>query len=201
MANVTKEKIGLFGGTFDPIHTGHLIVAEIIRDALDLKRIVFVPAKRHPFKDNKVMADETHRDKMIRGAIGNNKFMEVTDMELRSNQVTYTVDTVRKIQADSACRTWDIYFLMGMDNLNQLHLWKNPDILVEICQVVVFSRPGFEPAEEAREYLPRIRIVQTPLLEISSTQIRHRVKSGQTIRYLVPAEVESYIIKNNLYTT
>jgi len=201
MASVTKEKIGLFGGTFDPIHTGHLIVAEIIRDTLDLKRIIFLPTQKHPFKNSRFMADETHRAKMIRLAIRNNKSMEVSDMELRSDQVTYTVDTVRKIQADSVRRTWDIYFLMGMDNLNQLHLWKNPDLLIEMCQIVVFSRPGFKPAKEARRYLSRIRIIQIPLLEISSTQIRQRVNSGKTIRYLVPEEVEAYIIKNSLYTT
>ena len=196
-----KEKIGLFGGTFDPVHTGHLIVAEIIRDALDLKRIIFVPARKHPFKDSRFMADETHRTKMIRLAIRNNKFMEVNDMEIGSDQVTYTVDTVRQLQANSANKAWDIYFLMGMDNLNQLHLWKNPDLLIEICKIVVFSRPGFEPAKEAKKYLPHISIIQIPLLEISSTQIRRRVNSGKTIRYLVPEEVESYIIKNNLYTT
>ena len=125
--------------------------------------------------------------------------MEVSDMELRSDQVTYTVDTIKKFQVDSVGRK-EIYFLMGMDNLNQIHLWKNPDLLVEVCQIVVFTRPGFEPEREAKKYLSRIQIIQIPLLEISSTQIRRRVKDGHTIRYLVPAEVESYIVRNKLYT-
>lgn len=201
MTREKKQKIGLFGGTFDPIHTGHLIVAEIIRDALDLGRIIFVPAKNHPFKDSEFIADKTHRYEMIRLAIRDNQSMEVSDIELKSDQVTYTVDTIRKFQANHQEGSRSIYFLMGMDNLNQFHLWKNPDLLLNMCQIVVFTRPGFEPAREAQKYLRHIRVIQIPLLEISSTQIRKRVASGRTVRYLVPTEVESYIVTNRLYAS
>lgn len=200
MTPAKNEKIGLFGGTFDPIHTGHLIVGEIIRDSLNLDRIIFIPANKHPFKNNSFISNETHRLKMIRLAIRNNEHMGVSDIELKTDQVAYTVDTIKKLSGDRASSS-DIYFLMGMDNLNQFHVWKDPDLLVEMCRIVVFTRPGFEPAKEAQKYLPRIQIIQIPLLEISSTQIRRRVKDGQTIRYLVPPDVESYIVKNKLYAS
>lgn len=195
------NKIGLFGGTFDPIHTGHLIVGELIRDSLKLDRIVFIPAKKHPFKDNKFIANEMHRLKMIQLAIGDNERLTLSDIELNSDQVSYTIDTVQAIKQEYPDDGKEIYFLMGMDNLNQFHLWKEPETLVKKCKIVVFSRPGFEPDQEAKKFLPDIQIIQIPLLEISSTQIRNRVNHGQTIRYLVPPAVESYIVKNKLYAS
>lgn len=201
MTRDKNKKIGLFGGTFDPIHTGHLIVAEIIRDDLNLDRIIFVPTRKHPFKKSSFISDESHRSKMIAIAIRNNRHLGVSDIELKTDRIAYTVDTVKEFREDYPEGSGDIYFLMGMDNLNQFHLWKDPDLLVEMCRIVVFTRPGFEPAREAKKYLPHIRIIQIPLLEISSTQIRKRVKSGQTIRYLVPRDVESYILRNKLYVS
>ena len=201
MTSETKERIGLFGGTFDPIHTGHLIVAEIIRDTLDLDRIIFVPTNKHPLKDSNSISDEAHRRKMIQLAIVNNQFMEVSDLELGTDRINYTVDTIARFREEHGGSVQEIYFLMGMDNLNQLHLWKDPDRLVKMCRVVVFGRPGFEPEREAKKYLSHIRIVQIPLLEISSTQIRERVRNGKTIRYLVPPDVESYITENRLYAS
>jgi nicotinate-nucleotide adenylyltransferase len=194
-----KKKIGLFGGTFDPIHTGHLIVGEIIRDTLNLEQIIFIPAKKHPFKDNNFIADETHRYNMIQLAIKDNEYLEVSDIELKSEGTSYTINTVQRFRNEYIEPEVDIYFLMGMDNLNQFHLWKEPDELMRKCKVVVFSRPGFKPPVEAEKYLNSIQTIQIPLLEISSTQIRNRIKTNQTVRYLVPAVVESYIRDNKLY--
>jgi nicotinate-nucleotide adenylyltransferase len=194
-----RKKIGLFGGTFDPIHTGHLIVGEIIRDTLNLEQIIFIPAKRHPLKDNNFIADETHRYNMIQLAIKDNKYLTVSDIELESDGISYTIDTIQKFKNENTEPDTDIYFLMGMDNLNQFHLWKDPRELIKKCKVVVFSRPGFKPPERAEKYLSSIQIIQIPLLEISSTQIRNRVKNRQTIRYLVPPIVEAYIRDNKLY--
>lgn len=196
-----QKKIGLLGGTFDPIHAGHLIVAEIIRDKLDLEKVFFVPAKKHPFKDNNFIAGEEHRLKMIHLAIDDNDHLGVSDIELQADQTSYTIDTIRKFKKEHQADDWDIHFLMGMDNLNQLHKWKNPEELVKMSKIVVFSRPGFEPDEEARKFLPDIQIISVPLLQISSTQIRERVKTGHTIRYLVPPRVESYIIEHKLYSS
>lgn len=195
------KKLGLFGGTFDPIHTGHLIVAELIREALNLEWIIFVPAKKHPFKNNHFIANETHRLKMIERAISKNENMRASDIEIKSDEVSYTIETIKKIRKEYPSNHWDIYFLMGMDNLSQFHLWRDPDTLVKMCKIVVFSRPGFASTQKVSKYLPYIQIVQIPLLEISSTQIRNRVKNGQTIRYLVPPEVESYIVANKLYAS
>lgn len=199
MADEPKRKIGLFGGTFDPIHTGHLIVAEIIRDALDLEKVFFIPVKRHPFKDNDFIAHDDHRYRMIQLAISDNKHLAVSDIELKSDGISYTVETIEKIRNEYPEERWDIYFLMGMDNLNQLHRWREPETLVKMCKVVVFSRPGFEPRKEAQKFLDSVQIIPTPLLEISSTQIRNRIKQAQTVRYLVPPRVESYIRTHKLY--
>jgi nicotinate-nucleotide adenylyltransferase len=197
----TKKKIGLLGGTFDPIHTGHLIVAELIRDEVGLEKIFIVPAKKHPFKDNNFIASEEHRLKMIHMAIDDNDHLEVSDVEMKADQISYTVDTIRKFEEEYENEGWDIHFLMGMDNLNQLYKWKNPNKLLKLCKILVFSRPGFKPAPEAHEFLPFIRIIPVPLLEISSTQIRDRVSKGHTIRYLVPPQIESYIIEHKLYAS
>jgi len=195
-----QKKIGLLGGTFDPIHTGHLIVAELIRDRLALKKVFFIPAKRHPFKNNSFIAGEGHRLKMIHLAIDDNDQLGVSDIELKADQISYTVDTILKFKIEHQVDDWDIHFLMGMDNLNQLHKWKDPEKLVKMSKIVVFSRPGFEPDQQAGKFLPYIQIIPVPLLEISSTQIRDRVKKGYTIRYLVPPKVESYIIDHKLYS-
>lgn len=199
MIKAKKKKIGLFGGTFDPIHTGHLIVGEIIRDKLNLDQVIFIPVKKHPLKDNNFIADETHRYEMIQLAIEDNKYLAVSDIELKSDHVSYSVETVKKFRAQYPEHKADLYFLMGMDNLDQFHLWKEPDVLSKKSNVVVFSRPGFKPTREAEAFINFIQIIQIPLLEISSTQIRNRIKNNQTIRYLVPPIVESYIKDNQLY--
>lgn len=201
MTSHKQPKIGLMGGTYDPLHTGHLIVAEIIRDKLDLEKVFFVPAKKHPFKDNSFIAGEEHRLNMIHLAIDDNDHLGVSEIELKADQISYTVDTIMNFRKEHQGDNWDIHFLMGMDNLNQLHKWKDPEKLVRMSKIVVFSRPGFEPDRQAAKFLRHIQIIPVPLLEISSTQIRDRVKKGHTIRYLVPPKVESYIIAHELYSS
>jgi nicotinate-nucleotide adenylyltransferase len=196
--NQTKEKVGLFGGTFDPIHVGHLISAEFIRDILDLNEIIFIPAKNHPLKNNDSISLEKDRYQMVQLAIQDNSGFSLSDIELGLNKISYTIDTIKlfreRMPADSG-----IYFLMGMDNVNQIHKWKNPKILVKDCQIVAFGRPGFDINKKAKPYAEHIKIIQIPLIEISSSDIRARVRKNQTIRYLVPAKVEEYINENNLY--
>lgn len=199
MVEKSKKKMGLFGGTFDPIHTGHLIVVELIRDELQLDQIIFIPTKKHPLKDNKSISPETDRLAMIRFAIEDNPYLSLSDMEVKKDSVSYTVDTIRAFRELYPPDEYDLFFLMGMDNINQLHLWKEPDTLLQLCRIVAFGRPGFELHGEAERFLPYIETIQIPLLEISSSYIRKRIQAGRSIRYLVPAKVEAYIRQKHLY--
>jgi len=199
MAPKNSGKIGLFGGTFDPVHFGHLLIAEYIREELNLDHILFIPTHRHPLKDNKSLSSAVQRLEMIKIATADNPHFEVSDIELRDEKTSYTVDTLRELRRQYGENKPRFYFLLGMDNVNQLHLWKEPGELVKLCQIVAFGRPGFEPVAAARPFIPHITFLSIPLLEISSTEIRERIRKGKSIRYLVPDEVIAYIRKHKLY--
>jgi nicotinate-nucleotide adenylyltransferase len=196
-------RIGVIGGTFDPIHTGHLIVAEEVRARFDLSQVVFVPAGRPPHKLDREITDPEHRFEMVRLAIADNEGFAVSRVDLDRGGPCYTVDTVGLLQD-----TWGtdvrIYFLIGADSLADLPTWYQPQRLLRLCQVVAVTRPGYPvdlPALE--QQLPGaaalIQTLDTPTLNISSTEIRRRVRGGGSIRYLVPAVVEQYIGEHRLY--
>ncbi|MFZ0389714.1 MAG: nicotinate-nucleotide adenylyltransferase [Calditrichia bacterium] len=191
------KKIGIFGGTFDPVHNGHLIIAEFLRDELKLQEIWFIPAKVHPLKENKTISSAADRLQMLEMAVENNSCMKVSTIELERQGTSYTIDTLNALKHQNPdCQ---FYFFMGMDNINELHQWKNGLELVQQCRMIAFGRPGFQPRDSAKPYLPHIQFVHVPLLEISSTFIRQRWKADHSIRYLVPAVVEAYIRDQKLY--
>lgn len=193
------QKIGLFGGTFDPVHVGHLIIAEFIREAIGLTKIYFIPTKIHPFKNNRFIQSAQHRLKMLELATGDNHDFSISDFELQQPGTSYTIDTVKSFRQLYPQDRFDLCFLVGADNLGQFHLWKQPDKLAKLCQLILFSRPGFETSAETNSYSSAFRFIETPLVEISSTDIRKRIRQGLSIRYLVPPEVEAYIKENALY--
>ncbi len=193
------KKIGLFGGTFDPIHNGHLIISEYLRDELGLEEIWFIPANIHPLKNNQDIVGPQHRLRMAELACANNQYLRVVDIELKRDSVSYTIDTINGLLEQFAEISPSFYFLIGMDNVNDLHRWKAPDEILEKCQVVAFGRPGFKPGEAAQPFLQSIRFVHVPLLEISSTFVRNRVREGHSVRYLVPDAVDLYIQEKQLY--
>jgi len=193
------QKIGLFGGTFDPVHTGHLILAEFIREAAGLSKIYFIPTKIHPLKNNRHIQTAQHRLKMLEMATGDNPDFLISDFELQQPGTSYTIDTVKSFRQQYPPDNFELYFLVGADNLDQFHLWKQPDELVKLCQFILFGRPGYEISAGANSYASTFRFIEAPLLEISSTEIRKRVRQGLSIRYLVPPGVEDYIKKHTLY--
>ncbi len=197
MAKTTINNIGVLGGTFDPIHLGHLIIAEIVREEIALDQILFLPARIHPLKKNDRITPPGHRLRMLELAVRDNPAFSVSKMELQRENTSFTVDTLRQLRETFSTHT--LYFLMGLDNVNQFHLWKEPEEIIRLCQVVVLGRPGIEPHEEARQFLPYFKFLDIPLLEISSTDIRNRVRQGKSIRYLVPRDVENYIREHRLY--
>lgn len=193
------KKIGLLGGTFDPVHNGHLIICEYLRDELNLDEIWFIPARIHPLKDNTGISDPEHRLNMLRQAVSDNEYFKVSEIEISREGVSYTVDTLKELHRVYRDISPQFYYFIGMDNVNDLSRWKEPWQILKSCQVVAFGRPGFEPESSVAAFLPSIKFVHTPLLEISSTLIRNRVRDGHSVKYLVPETVRKYIAEQGLY--
>ena len=199
------SKIGLLGGTFDPIHIGHLLIAEDAREALGLDTVVFIPAGRPWLKANQSVTDPQHRLAMVGLAIGPNPHFQVSDIEVRRHGSTYTVDTLEQLQQDFSPNT-EKFLILGMDSLNELARWRSPERLFDLCVVVGVSRPGQEEIDIdkleaiAEGASGKIVLISGPSVGISGTDIRDRVVHGKSIKYRVPEDVESYILEHGLYT-
>jgi nicotinate-nucleotide adenylyltransferase len=215
-------KLGILGGTFNPIHYGHLAAAEEVSDRLGLKRVLFVPSFIPPHKKDEDIPSVIHRMQMVRLAIADNPLFELSDIEITRGGMSYTIDTMkslRKTMADA-----ELYFITGLDSFLEIKTWNRWKMLLTLCAFVVLSRPGYRFQDLSRlEFMKSAEdefadldlglckqtVVQTgtytfflemiPLFDISSTDIRRRIKEGRSIKYLLPDEVENYIIKNKLY--
>lgn len=197
-------KIGVMGGTFDPIHHGHLIAAEYARTSLDLNKVIFMPSGMHPFKDNKSITDSDKRADMISLAIDSNKFFKLSSIEINRIGTTYTIDTIRELREEY--KGDEIYFIIGSDIIFEIEKWKSFEELIDICKFILLYRPGKEEKDIDKKiqelnlsYDIKFEKVKSPLIEISSTEVRRRIKDKHSIKYLVPEEVEDYILKYNLY--
>lgn len=198
-------RIGLFGGTFDPIHIAHLIVAEEVRLAAALDKILFIPAPRPWLKAEREIADPRHRLRMVELAVASNPFFEVSTAELDRPGPSYTVDTVEAMRRDAAPGD-ELYFIAGTDALADMPRWKDPSRLLTLCHIIGVRRPGAPEIsmEALGAFIPGvcgcITLVEVPQLDISSTMIRERRRKGLPVRYLVPPEVERYILEHRLYS-
>ena len=203
---MTKRKIGVLGGTFDPIHLGHLIVAGDIREKLGLGEVLFIPAGRPWLKlrEDKPISAAEHRLAMVRLAVASNPYFKVSTMEIERPGLSYSIDTILELKAKLGAGA-EIYFIVGPDALAEFPKWKDPARLVEICQVVGIGRPAHSKVDLRKlEHSisgasQRIMLVDVPQIDISSTDIRRRVAQGLSIRYLVPEAVEKYIAEHGLY--
>lgn len=192
-------KIGIFGGTFDPPHIGHLIVADDARAALGLDEVLFIPAARSPHKLERKTASATHRLKLIRLAIAGNPAFRVSDIEIQRGRISYTVNTLERLHAS---RPHDeLFLLIGMDNVKKFDTWKAPERIIELVTIVVMTRPGVQQARMPKRIAHKTLMCAVPEIGISSTDIRHRVQHGRPFRHLVPDKVYEYILKNKLYRT
>lgn len=197
--------IGVLGGTFDPIHMGHLIIAEQVRLVLQLSKVLFVPAGQPWLKVNHVITAQNHRVEMVRRAIAANPYFELCTLEVERPGPSYTVDTMMMLQKQLGAQT-SFFFIIGYDSLSELHLWKEPSKLVQICRLVAVPRLGSSlPDLKSLELrIPGITSsviqLELPIIEISSSQIRSYLAQGLSIRYLVPDEVEKYIAEQKLYS-
>jgi len=189
------SSVCLYGGSFNPVHTAHLILAEIAREILNIPQITFVPAPTPPHKDH--LLSWVVRHEMLNLAISDNPSFTISDVEKERGGVSYTIDTVRFFLNQSAYDR--VYLLIGADSLLELSSWRSWQELLELATVVVMGRPGRSLGNVNKAVLDKVIIIDTPLIDISATTIRKRVKEGRSIRYMVPDAVREYIEKYNLY--
>lgn len=200
----SKRRIGVFGGTFDPIHVGHLIVAEIMQHDLDLERVIFLPAGRPPHKPSQVLAADHDRIEMIRRAIRRSPSFTISMVDLERPGYSYTAKSLEVLR-DSLDGDIDLHFLMGQDSLRSFPEWHRPDLIATQAKLGVAQRPGYDVQvsdieREVPEARGRIQIVPVPLIGISSRDIRQRIVQGEPYRYQVPPLVADYIDEFELYT-
>jgi nicotinate-nucleotide adenylyltransferase len=188
------SSIGIFGGTFDPIHFGHLITALAVKEIRSLDKIIFIPAHISPHKTTFSSSSAAHRLAMINLAINNIEGFEVSDFELNKQGISYTIDTISHYKNIYS----HIDLIIGYDNLLNFTTWKDPDEIVKLASLVVLSRKSNQP-DVSNPYFNHAELVKTPLIEISSTDIRRRVKENKLINFLVPKKVMEYIYSLNLY--
>ncbi len=191
-------KLGLMGGTFNPIHIGHLKIASKVLDIFDLKKVIFIPSGNPPHKNRGEIIDASHRLKMIKLAVSNYKRFEVSDIEIKRKGESYTLDTIRQIKETYGGET-DIYFIAGTDSALDLPNWKDPLKILSLSHFVAVERPGFSLKRIDEKYRKRIITVGGISIDMSSSDIRKRIKEGRPIKSLIPKDVEEYIRENRLY--
>lgn len=191
-----SQRIGVFGGTFDPIHTGHLVATEQIREKLDLEKILFIPCWIQPFKQKNKITSAADRLFMTKLAIQGNSYFQVSDIEIKRKKVSYTVETLRELKRKY--KNKQLYLILGSDNIRAIKKWYKPEEIFQLAKVVFVTRPGINQALSLKLPENSIRLAINGV-NISSTQIREKVKKGESIKYLVPERVEKFIRANKLY--
>lgn len=196
-------RVGVLGGTFDPIHIGHLVAAEEARVCLDLEKVAFVPANLPPHKLHLSVTATEHRLRMVQLAISDNPCFVLSRVDVDRFGPSFTVDTIELLR-DEYGPNGELYFIMGADSLADLLTWHRPERLIRLCRIVALTRPGYRAdLDELNRLLPgaiaRVQLLEMPLLEISSTDLQRRVQMGLSIKYLVPPAVEAYIRQHGLY--
>lgn len=183
-----STRIGILGGAFDPIHYGHLTAAECVRCKYNLDIILFVPTGTPPHKNNVSFSE--HRYLMTLLATEDNPYFYTTRMELDKPGISYTVDTLRDLKLKTKA---ELFFIIGADEMQQISTWKDAHLLESLCNWITVTRPGYQPVSEAKN------LITIPGLDISSTELRRRIKSGEPVKYLIPSKVETYIKELDVY--
>jgi nicotinate-nucleotide adenylyltransferase len=191
------RRIGIFGGSFNPPHVAHLIGAEIAREALDLSTVLFMPASVPPHKQKMRLPDPQLRLQMVKAAIAENPNFETSDIELKREGPSYTVDTLRELKQQY--QDAQLVLIIGLDNLEIFHSWRSSEEILSLAELGVMVRPGYTKEKVSAELLSHVRFVEIPLLEISGTEIRKRIESGKSVRYMVTDPVMRIIEEASLY--
>ena len=198
-----KRRMGLMGGTFNPIHMGHLIIAEEARERFALEKVIFIPSYITPNKEVKAAPAE-ERLRMVELAVESNPYFSVSDMEIRQKGMSYTVSTLRALK-ERYGDDWELYFISGTDAVASLPLWYQPEQILSLCRFIGAVRPGgIQKAEEVvasfKKRGKNIELLPVPAIDISSTDIRNRIRNGKSVRYMVPEKVYTYIKEKRLYS-
>jgi nicotinate-nucleotide adenylyltransferase len=207
MDKSSASRIGLIGGTFNPLHIGHLLLAQSAVETHDLAKVLFIPCGLPPHKNPVGLAAAGHRLAMLQAAIEDDLWFEATDIEIQRGGPSFAVDTVAELHALYPAA--ELHFIIGADTLTELHQWKNIYSLLALCRFVTFARPGFDldrlrpddlrlQAPWAERLLRNVTVGRR--IDVSSSDIRHRLAEGMSIRYLVPRAVEMYVAEHGLYT-
>lgn len=197
------KRLGILGGTFDPIHIGHLATAEAVRCEYQLDTVLFIPSANPPHKQDIAVTDAVHRYRMAELACASNPYFDVSAIEMERKGLSYTIYTLRELLALYGQDT-ELYFIIGYDALAELHTWENVYGVLELTHFIAVSRPGIDRTDEIIDSfgeLGRAKIHRLTLheLDISATDIRNRIAEGRSIRYIVPEAVRAYIEENALY--
>ncbi len=204
MGVVTLRRVGILGGTFDPIHLGHLLIAEECWDQLQLTEVLFVPAGQPPHKRGVAISSVADRLAMVERAIADNPHFRLSRADVDRPGPSYSVDTLARIQAEEGPDAL-LFFIVGKDSLIDLPTWREPERLIQMGQIVAVNRPGYPPIDLTRldALIPgareRITLVEGPGIAVSASEIRRRVAAGRSIRYLVPESVRRYVEERSLY--
>ncbi|MCD6119296.1 nicotinate-nucleotide adenylyltransferase [bacterium] len=202
IGTLKHERVGIMGGSFNPIHLGHLVAAQEVLTDLGLSRIIFVPANRNPFKDGSEYADSFHRYIMCVIATSPNPDFEVSPVEIDRSEPSYTVETLKYFRNELGGET-DLYFITGADVVREMKKWKHIREFSPLCKIVAVTRPHVDNYREEVEFFEGIELSVTflriPALSISGDDIRQRIREGRSIKYLVPESIELYIRKTGLY--
>lgn len=196
-------RIGIFGGSFDPVHFGHLLLAEVCREQGSLDQVWFVPAVVSPHKQLDFPADGTHRAEMLRLAIDDHPPFFVSTIEIARGGVSYTVDTIEQIATERPDD--ELFLMMGADSLVEFPKWRSPERICELAKILVVGRPHAQPPDLAALNVFGVKVAESavhvsmPLLEYSSTEIRRRIRDGSSIRFRTPRNVGEYIFSHGLY--
>ncbi len=203
--NMRTSRIAVMGGTFDPIHYGHLVAAEAVRFEYNFDKVIFIPAGKPAHKQKKQITNAEHRYNMTVLATVTNPYFEVSRIELDRVGITYTIDTIKALKKMLDVKT-EIYFITGADAILDILTWYNVEELLDLCDFIAATRPGFNKKdleqkliEIKSKYDKDIFMIEIPSLAISSTDIRDRMANGKPIKYLLPETVENYIHQSGLY--
>lgn len=201
-----RYKIGIMGGTFDPIHYGHLVIAEQIRQNYNLDKVIFIPVGIPPHKREMKITKGEHRYLMILLATMTNPYLDVSRVEIDKKAISYTIETMRELNKKYADKNVEFYFIIGADAISTIETWEEPVELLQMCKFIAATRPGVTNSNMSSmieyykdKYGAEIQTMTVSAVDISSTDIRNRIAGNRPIKYLLPEAVEHYILKNGLY--
>ncbi len=191
-------KVGILGGSFDPVHLGHMIIGHETAELMNLDVMYFVPCRVPPHKPDRELAPAYHRVHMLTDAVRDNPRLAVSDVELNRAGPSYSVDTLKAFRSVLGSRS-KLHFVVGMDSLVEMHMWHAPERIFELSQVVVAGRPGFASNGGFRDFRAGALTLDVTQVDISSSRVRRFIRDGRSVRYLVPRGIAGYIQREGLY--